>query len=166
MSTESPLLLGRAQCEVADWRIIIPLGDHPPCLHTHFTTKLLQPFCTTRSCHAQLERVVRINVECLTQTGPIRGFPQEFIRRGHSLHMAGQVTQELQVAVFPARGPRGREGWNSQSNQGHLSPIWHQHPTKTRSIPVPRFYKTFVSLPYNNKLSFKKLSCLEFISII
>ena len=82
-SVESPLLLGRAQCEVADWCTIIPLGDHPPRLHTHLTTKLLQPFCTTWSCHAPLERVVRIKVEPLTQTGPIRGFPQEFIRRGH-----------------------------------------------------------------------------------
>lgn len=79
--------------------------------------------------------------------------------------MAGRVTHELQVAVFPARGPRGREDETHRVNKV-ASPSWNQHPTKTRSTPALRFYKTFVQLPYDNKLSFKTLRCLEFIFVI
>ena len=116
----------------------------PASAHTHLITVLLQLLCTVWSCCVPLERVVWIKVK------PIRSFPKEFIRQALFLHMAGQVTHELQVAVFPARGPRGREDETHRVTKV-TSPTWHQHPTKTRSTPALRFYKTFVQLPYDNK---------------
>lgn len=119
----------------------------PRHAHTYLTAEPMQPFCTTWPCHAALDRVDWLKVESLTQTGLIRGFPQESIRRAHSLYMAGQVTHELQVVMFPAGGPRSGERWNSQNNQEHifhLASAPTQGPEISLSLSSTRYLYNFL----------------------
>ena len=77
--------------------------------------------------------------------------PQILVRRAHVLHVTGQVSEEWQVAVFPAGGQRSRERWISQddhlpsgtSTHHHLCPRVLQKIYKTFLIGMPEWLSSW-----------------------
>lgn len=126
------------------------MGSWLACMCTHILN--CKP-CTHFMKHGDMARSHSLGQSwldkdwALIQTEPIRGSPYKLVRRACFLCVAGQVTWELQVAMFPAGGPRNRERWTHRiTRHNHLPSDISTH-LKPRYICALGFYRDLYNLP-------------------